>query len=137
MGLHPSAISAMLLIVMELLFRGYHVCLSTHSPHVLDIVWALGLLRRSHAGPDKLLDMFRCTKNPQTRKMAQAALKKTARVYYFNSDDGIVRDISRLDPASEEEIEAGWGGLTEFSGHVSEIVTSIMKDIEAENDNEI
>jgi hypothetical protein len=34
-GLHPNAISAVLLLILDLLARGYRVCLSTHSPHVL------------------------------------------------------------------------------------------------------
>jgi AAA domain, putative AbiEii toxin, Type IV TA system len=45
MGLHPRAIASMFIIVLELLWRGYKVCLSTHSPQVLDLVWALRNLR--------------------------------------------------------------------------------------------
>jgi predicted ATPase len=45
MGLHPAAISAVLLLLLELLVRGYRVCVSTHSPHVLDVVWALKAIR--------------------------------------------------------------------------------------------
>ena len=40
MGLHPRAISVVLLMVFELLARGYRVCLSTHSSQVLDAMWA-------------------------------------------------------------------------------------------------
>jgi len=36
MGLHPKGIEVMLFIILDLLWRGYRVCLSTHSPHVLD-----------------------------------------------------------------------------------------------------
>jgi hypothetical protein len=126
MGLHPSAISAVMLIVMELLSRGYKVCLSTHSPHVLDIIWALGIMRRKETNADKLLDLFGCGKKSQTRQMAENALKKEVRVYFFDGAKVKVRDISTLDPASQEKAEAGWGGLTEFSGHVSDIVASIM-----------
>jgi predicted ATPase len=34
MGLHPRAISVLLLMVLELVTRGYRVCLSTHSPQI-------------------------------------------------------------------------------------------------------
>jgi hypothetical protein len=58
MGLHPQAISVVLLLVLELLSRGYRVCLSTHSPHVLDVVWAMRMLRENEADPVKLLEVF-------------------------------------------------------------------------------
>lgn len=37
MGLHPRAITSFMFVVMELLYRGYSVVLSTHSPAVLEI----------------------------------------------------------------------------------------------------
>ena len=40
MGLHPRAIAVVMLMVFELMARGYRVCISTHSPQVLDAVWA-------------------------------------------------------------------------------------------------
>ena len=48
-GLHPNGIGAVLALVMNLRSRGYRVCLSTHSPHVLDIVWALRFFQENHA----------------------------------------------------------------------------------------
>ena len=137
MGLHPSAISTVLLIVLELLSRDYRVCLSTHSPHVLDVVWALQLLQRHNSDPDKLLDMFRCKKAPNTRKMAQAVLKKSARVYYFDGENQKTRDISDLNPGAKDPAEAGWGGLTEFSGHVADVVASVMQDVDPGADDEV
>ena len=35
------------------------------------------------------------------------------------------RDISRLDPESENIAEGGWGGLTDFSGWVGDIVSQV------------
>jgi hypothetical protein len=126
MGLHPSAISTVLLIVLELMDRGYKVCLSTHSPHVLDVVWGLRVLQKHGANEDLLLDMFGCRKTPQTRAMAKTVLKKEARVYYFDGRSGETRDISGLDPGASDSIEAGWGGLTDFSGRVADIVASVV-----------
>ena len=36
-----------------------------------------------------------------------------------------MRDISDLDPGAEDIAEGGWGGLTEFSGRVGDIVAEV------------
>lgn len=124
MGLHPQAISAAMLLVLDLLQRGYRVCLSTHSPHVLDVVWALRRFRECAATEQSVFELFGLPSNPESRKLAEAALdpRKTTRVYYFERKHGTVLDISNLDPGSADAAEAGWGGLTEFSGHVGNLV---------------
>lgn len=122
MGLHPKAIETMLVMVLDLLWRGYRVCLSTHSPHVLDLVWALRNLRESGADPRSVMRIFNIKPGPTTDKLGEAALQKEARVYYFDGVSGRTRDISNLDPSSSEQSEAGWGGLTELSGHIADIV---------------
>ena len=76
---------------------------------------------------DHLLEMFQCPKNPQTRKMAEAVLKKDARVYYFGGD-GKTREISNLNPGAQDLEEAGWGGLTEFSGRVANILAAAVAE---------
>lgn len=125
MGLHPNAITVTMLLVMELLWRGYRVCLSTHSPHVLDVVWALRVLQ-AHGGVERdVLDLFNIKTDASTRGLARAALEKEMRVYYFQRD-GAVKDISSLDPAAEDNATAGWGGLSEFSGHVGDIVARVV-----------
>lgn len=131
MGLHPEAISAVMLAVLELLLRGYRVVLSTHSPHVLDVLWGLRTLKEYDADPDKVIDMFNLRiHSPEMRKIAEAAISKEYRVYYFDrcpkSSSHIVRDISELDPGAENPKEANWGGLTEFSGRVGEIIAEVV-----------
>lgn len=121
MGLHPRAISTVLLLVLELLARGYRVCLSTHSPQVLDLVWALQALRRYGADRDALLDIFGAPHSQALRAVAEAALTKEAKVYFFEQD-GQVRDISGLDPGSTAWEEAGWGGLMDFNERVNQAV---------------
>jgi hypothetical protein len=59
------------------------------------------------------------------KQVAETALKKTARVFYFGQD-GKSRDISMLDPGSDDAREAGWGGLSEFSGRVNETVAKVV-----------
>jgi hypothetical protein len=123
MGLHPKAIAAMFFIVLELMWRGYRVCLSTHSPQVLELVWAFRNLREHGADPRIVLSMFDVKSSPSTLKLAEAALHKTAKVYYFDPSSQTTRDISHLDPASSEIAEWGWGGLTEMSGRLADMVS--------------
>lgn len=124
MGLHPNGLSAVLNLVLELLLRGYRVSLSTHSPHVLDIVWALRFFQDNGGGFRDVLKLLGLGLTSRTRELAEFALESALRVYYF-SRDGSVQDISQLDPGSEDSHEAGWGGLTEFSGQVGDVVAEV------------
>jgi hypothetical protein len=126
MGLHPKAISTVLLLVLDLLARGYRVCMSTHSPHVLDVVWALKVFQQHHAPPQRVLDLFQVSRRQDMVNMAERVLEKEARVYYFDPQSGRTREISNLDPGSDDLAEAGWGGLAEFSGHVSDVVAEVV-----------
>jgi hypothetical protein len=125
MGLHPRAISVVLLLVLELMSRGYKVCLSTHSPQVLELVWALEALRKHQGKADDLLDLFAAPHSNGLREMAKAAIGKTSKVYYFDPA-GPVKDITDLDPASPEAQEANWGGLLEFSARANEVVANAV-----------
>ena len=127
MGLHPRAITVVLLMVVELMARGYRVCLSTHSTQVLEAVWVLRNLRASASSPTRLLKLFDAPENPPMLEMAKKALKKDVRVYYFERDK-IARDISDLDPGAEDSVENAWGGLTEFSGRANEAVARAVAD---------
>ena len=122
MGLHPRAIAVVLLMVLELLWRGYRVCLSTHSPQVLEAVWALRHLQHAKASPAEVLDVFQAPNKPPMQKVASAALKKTLTVFYFDRESGTSRDISELDPDDEQAGKSGWGGLIEFSGRANDAV---------------
>lgn len=124
MGLHPNGISALLNFVMELRSRGYRVCLSTHSPHVLDIVWALVFFQENNGQQKDVLKLLGLSPTAKTTQIADAALNSKFRTYYF-ARDGKVHDISPLDPGSETIAEGGWGGLTEFSGRVGDVVAEV------------
>lgn len=125
MGLHPNAISVVMLLVLELLYRGYKVCVSTHSPHVLDVVWALQVMKRNQGTEQDVRDLFKLHANPPTKALAINTLKKDYRVFFFKRD-GTSADISDLDPGAEDSGEAGWGGLAEFSGNVGDIVARVV-----------
>lgn len=125
MGLHPNAISATLAIVLELLARGYRVCISTHSPHVLDVIWALRFLKEHGGRSADVKDMLGL-KGSGADKIANAALQKNYRTYFFSHRQPVI-DISSLDPGAEKPEISGWGGLTGFSGHVGEIVARVAR----------
>ena len=46
MGLHPRAIEAIMLEVMELIQSGYKVVISTHSPVLLEFAWAFETMKQ-------------------------------------------------------------------------------------------
>jgi energy-coupling factor transporter ATP-binding protein EcfA2 len=125
-GLHPIAISAVMLLILEILSRGYRVCISTHSPHILDVIWALKIFHTHNGAPEKLLEIFNTKKNQIMIELAKKVLNKNIRVYYFDHQTRNTRDISNLDPSSDESSEAGWGGLSEFSGRVADVVAKIV-----------
>jgi len=126
MGLHPRAISTVLLLVLDLLARGYRVCLSTHSPHVLDVVWALRIFQKHQAAPSRLLELFSVRASGPMRRIAESVLEKEARVYYFDAPSGRTQEISDLDPGASDIGESGWGGLTEFSGRAADVVAQVV-----------
>lgn len=122
MGLHARAIAIVMLMVFELMARGYRVCISTHSPQVLDAVWALRRLRENGATAAELLGVFDVKPTPGMLELAGKVMKRQVKVYYFDRTGGTTRDISALNPNSEEQSESGWGGLSEFSGRANEAV---------------
>jgi hypothetical protein len=126
MGIHPRAVTTVLLLILELLDRGYRVCISTHSPQVLDLVWVLQALERGKATPEGLLRVFAAPKTYSLLAVARSALRKACKVYYFEGDNGEAVDITDLDPASLDKTQASWGGMLEFTGRVNEAVATAM-----------
>lgn len=130
MGLHPQAISSLLMVVLELLHRGYKVILSTHSPQVLELVWAVQTLVEMRATPENVLRLFNLRPTPYLKEMAEKVLAKNYKTYYFDrqQDQVNTRDISTLDPDHMEDAVADWGGLTEFSTRVSQIISEVVRE---------
>lgn len=131
-GLHPQAISAVLLAVTELLDLGYKIILSTHSSHILDFMWGLNMIRSFQGEPYQVLDMLNVPRTSALTAIARRAIHTDGRVYYFERDGEAVfsRDISALDPGAQDIREWGWGGLTEFSGRVTEVVSQLVRERE-------
>jgi hypothetical protein len=136
MGLHPQAIMSLMLLALDLLSRGYRVVISTHSPLVLDVVWALRILKQYKAGWQPVLKLFgiegvtKATARGEV-EMAERVLSKSYHVYHLHFA-GAARvgsmDISSLDPGSEDPKVAGWGGLTGFSGKIGEVVAEVVAE---------
>ncbi|MCZ7639920.1 MAG: AAA family ATPase [Verrucomicrobia bacterium] len=122
MGLHPRAISVVLLLVFEMLARGYRVCLSTHSSQVLDALWTLKHLREHRARPEALLEVFETEKSAPMLRLAETVLAMSVKVHCFDRLTGATRDISELDLEAEAGGKSGWGGLSEFSGRANDAV---------------
>jgi len=132
MGLHPQALTAVMALVLDLLWRGYRVVLSTHSPFVLDVVFALRKLPNDARGARLLQQAFGVTTGTRDfRAMAEAALGKKTSTFFldFDKDARVTsRDISSLDPGSAESAEADWGGLTGFSSRFMNAVSAVVAE---------
>lgn len=125
MGLHPQGIAAVLLLVLELMRRGYRVVLSSHSPVVLEMVWALQEFKKLHSSELSVRRIFDLAATAEAKKIALSALSKDYAVYYFERD-GSVRDISNLDPASVDPSEADWGGISGFAARTNEAIADAV-----------
>ena len=133
MGLHPQALNVFMLLVLDLLWRGYRVVLSTHSPLVLTVAWMLRRLRETGARWQLLCDGFGIPANRRRdlRPVAEAALTKEVRTYLLSFGDGgrvSSKDISSLDPGDEEDDVSGWGGLTGFSSRFGDAVRQAVNE---------
>ena len=127
-GLHPKAISVVLTVFLELMSRGYKVIVSTHSAQVLELVWAIQHLVKEGGKPTALLKMLDLRPNSFSRNMAQTALEKTFKTYYFSWQDKKVRvqDISTLDAEDPDEAVSDFGGLTTFGTKAAEVVSDAV-----------
>ena len=128
MGLHPKAISALLIVFLELMSRGYKVIVSTHSAQVLELVWAIQYLVKAGAEPTQLLKVLDLGSNYFSKPLAETVFEKTFKTYYFSRQDKNVhvKDISTLDAEDPDEAVSDFGGLTAFSTKTSEVVSEAM-----------
>jgi hypothetical protein len=127
MGLHPEAISVVLLLCLELLHRGYRVVIATHSPLVVSAVWMLRRLREEEAEPSLICSAFGVNCSPALKRVAASALdqKKRLATYLLRIGEGgrvVSKDISSLDPGSEDDDVSGWGGLAGFGSRFADTV---------------
>jgi energy-coupling factor transporter ATP-binding protein EcfA2 len=133
MGLHPRAIGALLLLVLELMRRGYRVVISTHSTVVLDLVWAVRRIQEYGGSETDVRALFELPSNPTTKQLAASALGKSYRVYFFERGKP-ARNISALDPGADTREEAYWGDLTGFASRSAEVVARVVSRAAAGSD---
>lgn len=127
MGLHPQAVTVFMLLVLDLLWRGYRVVLSTHSPIVVTAIWALQRLATNQASYQLVCDAFSVPTEYRTslRPVVEAALTKSYATYvlaYADDSQVTATDISSLDPGADDDAVSGWGGLAGFSSRFAESV---------------
>jgi energy-coupling factor transporter ATP-binding protein EcfA2 len=132
MGLHPQAITAVMLLVLDLLWRGYRVVVSTHSPHVLTMVWMMRQLKEHDADWRRVCEAFAIDAGAQGQleKVARAALQKDYRVHLlrFDRTEVISKEISTLNPHAEDSDESDWGGLTGYSSRFGDAVRAAVNE---------
>lgn len=132
MGLHPKAIQSVLLQTIELVQNGYKVILSTHSQVLLEFAWAFNVIKGSDATATQkkkmLLRIFGVERYESISGMLDGFFEKSISTYYFtDKGNGVTAmDISSLDVTSDDADEADWGGLSQFSGRTSEIVSQVI-----------
>lgn len=142
MGLHPQAIISFFQLVIELMWRGYRVILSTHSNVVLDLVWAIVEYQELYAKQPNCADkiytafvkMLNLKKSIPIKEIFNSVIRKECKTYSFNHLDKKVQiqDISSLDPASDDYNIAGWGGITGSSGKITDTVGDLFSQMEDE-----
>lgn len=131
MGLHPLAIQSLLLLFFELIYRGYKVVVSTHSPVILELCWVIRNIQSLDASEDYLFDLFDINKSQGVRSIFKEIVQnKKFKTYFFNrSNDQVTSlDISTLSPDSNSELAASWGGHLSFSDRSTQIVSKMYAE---------
>jgi len=133
MGLHPKAIGDAFLTVVDLLSRGYRVVMSTHSPVMIDYVWAMVEFQKSDK-TDKsienfICELFRIKPSAFTNRLITMESKKL-KLFYFEPTgiyaQSVTQDISSLDVFDDDANISSWGGLTSFSSHVGDVISKLV-----------
>jgi predicted ATPase len=129
MGLHPKAIQALMVVFLELIARGYKIIISTHSPVLLELLWAMNYIQKFNGTPADIFELFSLEKNASMTTTFKTIIKeKKFATYFFEQNDKgvIVKDISSLDAGSEDKATSNWGGLTDFSSKAGDIVSKLV-----------
>ena len=129
MGLHPKAIQALMVVFLELIARGYQLIISTHSPALLELLWAMNYIKNHHGKPSDLSELFSLNKDNSFKATFETIINdKTFSTYFFEQRiDGVrIKDISSLDAGSDDKAISNWGGLTDFASKAGDIVSKLV-----------
>ena len=132
MGLHPTAIQALMVVFLELIARGYKIIISTHSPVLLELLWAMNYIKKYNGTSEDLFELFSQKNNAANSSIKttfETVIKdKSFATYYFDQqNDGVtIKNISTLDAGSDDAAVANWGGLTDFASKAGDIVSKLV-----------
>lgn len=129
MGLHPRAIQSAMVIFLELLARGYKVIVSTHSPVLLELAWAIKYVKEYDGTTTDLFELFSLPDNDYLQKVFDSVISnKVFSTYYFElgKNGATIKDISSLDAGSDDASISNWGGLSEFGSKASDVVSKLV-----------
>ncbi len=132
MGLHPLAIQTIILQMIEFMHAGYKVIVSTHSPVLLEFVWAYNYLKNipENKRVGALREVFGIQNSRKNNlSFMNDIYEKNIKTFFFSrNESGKVhaKDISSLDVYSEDVATNEWGGLTQFSSKANEVVSKYM-----------
>jgi hypothetical protein len=132
MGLHPQAIQTIILQMIEFIHNGYKVIVSTHSPVLLEFVWAYNELKKlpPNCRLKAISDLFQLSSKSTVKEIFSDVFEKDIKTYFFSRKNDRVEstDISSLDVNSTNPDIFEWGGLTKFSSQVNEIVAKYVSE---------
>ncbi|MDI9366188.1 MAG: AAA family ATPase [Flavobacterium sp.] len=132
MGLHPQAIQALMVVFLELIARGYKIIISTHSPVLLELLWAMNYIKKYKGTSEDLFDLFSQKNNSSNASIKPTFEKvindKTFATYFFEQHkEGVtIKNISTLDAGNEDNAIANWGGLTDFASKAGNIISKLV-----------
>ena len=129
MGLHPKAIQALMIVFLELITRGYKIVVSTHSPVLLELLWAMNYIKSLNGTSADIFELFSLKKNPSIEKTFKTVIKeKTFATYFFEQgkEGVIIKNISSLDAGSDDKAISNWGGLTDFASKAGDVVSKLV-----------
>lgn len=133
MGLHPKAIQSLMVVFLDLISRGYKVIISTHSPVLLELLWAMNYIKNYKGTAFDLLDLFSLSKKSILKASFENVVNmKKFSTYYFEQDKSKVKvkDISKLDAGSDDKAVSNWGGLTDFASKAGDVVAKLVANAE-------
>jgi predicted ATPase len=129
MGLHPQAIQALMVVFLELISRGYKIIISTHSPVLLELLWAMNYIKKFKGTSSDLFDLFSLEKNQSIDTTFKKIIKEKEFATYFFEQNRLgvtIKNISSLDAGSNDTGVSNWGGLTDFASKASDIVSKLV-----------
>lgn len=130
MGLHPLAIEAILIQVLELMQSGYKVVISTHSSIPLEFAWVFKFLKESKKQKKEAALMQMFTSADPNVGWLKGIFDKTIKTYYFSRKEGGVSsvDISSLEVDDENIDISEWGGLSSFATVAGHVVSNFFEE---------